>query len=348
MRPFYDSIRRLAPAFCSACCVVGSVAAAPAEPAARARVVWERGPDTESCMTPVELEAAVESRLGRKLFAVAGAEPAVTLRVKLERLTESGRFHAQVWVDAADARALDTRDLEVGGEDCRALDEPLALVVSLIADSELALKSRETLAEPAPDPEYEAILKKPVLTVPSLQAPEPVPWQWQSELDFITGLGLLPDPSAGLDVSALVVPPRFVGVLAHAATFYPDEEELDGSGSVSFWLGYAGVALCPELVRASRVMLRGCIGADAGAMRVRSRGLVGAGTTYRLVVQSQIALRGTVSLGGDWLAGAMVATLLPLRPETFRYQRADGRTEKVFQMAHLGLVLGLGVGFGFR
>jgi hypothetical protein len=208
MPPFHDSIRRLAPAFCAACCVLGSVGAARAERGARAELVWERGPETDGCIAPAELEAAVESRLGRKLFAAGVAEPALTLHVKLERLPDDAGFHAQVWLKADDSREPDTRDLEVAGEDCRALDEPLALVVSLIADSELSLKSRQTRAEPPPDPEYEASLKKPVLTVPSLQAPAAMPWQWQAELDFIAGLGVLPDPSAGLDLSALLIPPR--------------------------------------------------------------------------------------------------------------------------------------------
>jgi hypothetical protein len=91
-----------------------------------------------------------------------------------------------------------------------------------------------------------------------------------------------------------------------------------------------------------------CLGADVGVLRARSKGLLESRQTNRLVLQTDLALRGALELGADWLATGTLALLVPLGPETFRYERPDGETENVFQMAPLALAAGVGIGYAFR
>jgi hypothetical protein len=327
------------------------------EPEPRVDLAWHLGHGAESCGPGDALKRSVESHLGRGVFREAGDPPAkLTIHVEVEARSDPRRLHATVWLEAPEGRDATARELEALGSDCQALSEPLTLVVGLMADTELA---REREAEeppapaqappprpPAPPPRDEAALE-PIETL----APDPEenrPWRVQAGLSLLGGHGLLPAPSAGGELAVQLDPPSFPALVLRAAALSPSSEEIDSAASVTFTLAQGGLALCPALASSWSATLRGCIGWNFGVLHAASHGLSGASAKTRFVTASELALRGRLRLGrGGAFATALLGALLPLRPETFTYDR-DGRSEKLFQMAHLAIAAGLGAAYEFR
>ncbi len=134
---------------------------------------WTREPGAETCIDPDALTAAVEARLGRIVFARTD-KPAVIIDGRV-----SPSWHVAIWVRNADGSPIGERVLDEPAASCRALDEALVLVISLIIDPNAALR------EPA---------------VPALSRE---PWHVGFGVSVLGAAGILPGASIGgaLDVS---------------------------------------------------------------------------------------------------------------------------------------------------
>lgn len=317
-------------------------------------LVWHGGPGTESCAKAEELQRAAEVQLERQVFVAPGSPARLTLVVEVERREEPRGFHATVRVEAEDGRDPGTRELDVSGDDCRALDEPLALVVALMADTELSRPLEP--AEPEPEPPEPPEPRPPVVhdderdlaPIETGPAPSPpAPWRAELGASIVGAYAVLPAPSIGGDLALVVAPGSFPEVMLHGAAFLPREEPLPADTAVRFLFAYGGVSLCPELASSERALLRGCIGPAVGALRAESRGLTNGRDTTRLVIASEIGLRGRFELGRGVLATAALSFLLPLRPETFTY-KSDGQSENIFQMGHLAIAASVGGAYEIR
>jgi hypothetical protein len=108
-----------------------ATAASPSPPPARVYLDYRRDPSARTCISAAQLAADVESRLGRPVFVPpAGAE--LTARVVARRA--GGRFVVDVRLFDRRERRLGQRELSTRARHCSALDDSLALVLSLAAD----------------------------------------------------------------------------------------------------------------------------------------------------------------------------------------------------------------------
>jgi hypothetical protein len=323
------------------------------ESAPRARLVWQPGPGTESCVSSQELQQLVEVQLGREVFARGETVATATLRVTLETAPKSKGFRALV---RAEREATTQGEPEpparelVSESDCRALDEQLTLVVALLVDAEMSRPPPPPVdpepPPPPPEPEpppQEAQPLGPVSAAPGWDAAQKnAPWRFELDLAGAVGIGVLPHVGGGGEFGFLAVPPGLPGLRVRAMVLTSAPAELTADASVGFLLGMGGVALCPEIASSTAVRLTGCLNVDAGVLHAKSQGLEEGQDSTRVVPMLGLAFRGTLKLGGPWLGVASAGVSLPTKVDRYVY-RQDGSKEEVFQMALLPFLATLGV-----
>lgn len=315
------------------------------------RLVLEAGPDTASCLSAAELVQAAEAQLGRAAFAEAGAHAETLLRVRLER-TRDG-FRARIALENAEepqigAEALAARELETRDE-CRALDEQLALVVALLADSGSEPTKPEAGAAPPPEPPPPEPPAEtgPVSTAPGWERAHRGPWTFALDAGVVAAFGVMPDVAFGAELGAGFSPPGWPLVRARALAFLPGRAEVEPGARLDFLVGLAGLGVCPELLTAARVSLRACFGGDLIVRRAESHGLEGGQTTTRVAAQGTLGLRAGFGLGQGWLATAGVGAGLLSHIDRFSYRR-NGELESAFEPAFVPIFTSLGISREFR
>ncbi len=277
---------------------------------ARLYLDYQRGPGAHACASAEQLAAAVEQRLGRRVF-VARGEADLHAQLHAQRGAQGFRIELQLF--DREQRPLGRRQLSTRARHCSALDEALALVLSLAADVALPPPSSVVSAPPAPVP-----LATPLQIPADVPAPRQ-PWQLR--------------PSAGLGV--------FGGLLPGAALAVALELELRPPGGWPFWLRgsqffdqrtgaltggeFAARALelgvCPWSPRGERLEARLC--AEQLLALVQARGF--GSDADRDEPRLSLALGVEQSIGyrlGDWLisvSGSLLAT-----PARRRYYYVDG------------------------
>ena len=320
------------------------------------RLVWEAGPGTETCLTAGELTKLVEVELERGVF-VAGDVPAErVIRVRLERDPVKGGFRAFVTSEESDANAPRAKpgvERELEARDCRDIDEPLALVVALLADAdapppEPAVETKEEALpppEPAPEPNDEIQPLGPVTTAPGWEAAQrDARWRYELDAAGAVGFGMLPHPGFGAELGFLAEPPS-IGThrLRLIAMFSEPAEPIPGA-TVSFIYGATGASLCPAIARFGKRTLRLCVGVDLGALYSRSRGLEDSRETTELFAQVDAMLRGSLGLGGGLLGTLSAGVVFPTARDRFVYTQ-DGQTTEIFQMAFIPFLVTAGIGY---
>ena len=320
------------------------------------RLVWDAGPGTETCLTAGELAKLVEVELERGVFVTGDAPAERLIRVRLERDAVKGGFRAFVTSEESDANAPRTKpgvERELEARECRDIDEPLALVVALLADAdaapaEPAVETKEEALpppEPAPDPNDEIQPLGPVTTAPGWEAAQrEARWRYELDAAGAVGFGMLPHPGFGAELGFLAEPPS-IGThrLRLVALFSEPVEPIPGA-SVSFVYGATGAALCPALVSFSKGTVRFCAGVDLGALHSRSRGLEGSRETTELFAQVDAMLRGTLRLGGGFIGNLGAGVVFPTARDRFVYTQG-GQTTEIFQMAFIPFLVTAGVGY---
>jgi hypothetical protein len=182
-------------------------------PAASARVYleYERDLAASTCVSPEQLRADVEARLGRRVFAPA-AEAELQARVRARRA--SGRFVIEIALSDREGHGLGTRELSTRAPHCSSLDDSMSLVLSLAADMPLAVANGGT-PERAPRP-GEVVSVAPA----SLETPLVIP-----AMTHAPRLGLRLEPTLGIGgVSGLMpalAPGVELGLTLRANAFWP-------------------------------------------------------------------------------------------------------------------------------
>ncbi len=304
---------------------------------------WEGYGESEGCLGVPSLMARVEDYLGRRAFDPSSTQ-VVSVSVDRQGTT---RFRAVVRVLDPAGKVLGERELVGEGSTCSALDEPLVLAVALLVDADLgAAPEPEPEPKPAPPP-------PPPLEIEPSPAPArgkseeesrpPDPWRLAADLAVLGADGIQPNLSVGMEVGFALDPPWMFPVGIHVAGFFPQQVELEPTGSMDFTVGMLGAAACPLSVRPGRFGVDGCLGADLVAQRAVSEGLGGARAYTAWFWQGSLRLRFLVDLYGSWygLLGATVG--LPFEAPRFVYRRS-GDTVPVFQMSDATLTAGVGVG----
>lgn len=228
-------------------------------------------------------------------------------------------------------RATGTREVASVEPSCRALDEALLLVLSVIIDPSLAL-------EPAP-PAPEA---RPAAARPEAATTGYVAAGGGASAGLVPGLGL------GVAASAGVRPwggPVFELEAAH--WFGRRVEHNDGAAAVS--ATHAGLNACALPFARGRWQLGGCAGAQAGVVRVGASGFGGenlAPTRPLANVAARAEARFAVS--GPLFVRLTAGAALPLVRDRYFFDDRTGRETSLFRLAPLVTAVGLQAGVTFR
>lgn len=318
------------------------------EPGAAEKTValaWEGPSGIHDCTTPEAVQSAVEADVGHPVFRGAPAE--VTLRVRVEPTLPSG-FHAVLRLEDGAGRTWGQRELRTDAKTCAALTEPLVLAVTLMVDASL-LAPPPAASDAAPEPPSSRPEAPPRLEIRNpTPAPEPAeppePWTSSFDAQFLASAGLLPGLAFGGEVGAEAIPPGWPALRARAALFPGRERSVEPEGVVRFRVGYAGLAVCPELSRGARHAVGLCLGGDVGFAHARSDGLSAATETTRVFLQGALTLRAAIVVSKPWFLRATASLLPPARTDRFVVEQADGTDELVFQRAPAAFILGIGGG----
>lgn len=269
--------------------VVATAWAAPAT----STLSWVRLDGAESCVAAPELAAEVETRLGRAVF-VPPADAVVAVEGHVEH-TE-GVWRGVLRMTDHGGTVLGERVVESRAATCEELGHVVAVTLALLIDPDPAP------AEPAPPPP------------PALPPPPAPAWHTDVHAALTGGWGLVPGVTLGGSATVAVTPPRFVPVLA-TGELVPYGTDADGV--VTFTRATGGLGLCPLAAAPGRLLLRACVGVDAGAIFVVA-------STEPLDADEWVLVEGRVSARGSWrvwgplLVDLAVHGVVPFRAVTFR------------------------------
>jgi len=325
------------------------------------RLVWEAGAGTETCLARAELERLVDVELERAVFVNDEGAAARVIRVRLER-DEKGDFRALVTRerasdDSAAPQAVPAAPREVTARECREIDEPLALVVALLADADEAppeppVEKKDEPPpppEPAPPPDKRDEIQPlgPVTTAPGWEAAQrDARFRYEADVAGATGLGVLPHVGVGAELGFLAEPPTLPAFRLRVLGLVSQPAEPVPGATVSFAYAMSGLSVCPNIVRFPRVTVRFCLGADLGALYARSTGLEDAQATTEFFGQFDLTLRGAIELGNGVFGILGVGVVLPTHVDSFVYHQGN-ETIEIFQMAFMPFLATAGVAYEF-
>jgi len=293
------------------------VAAQPAPQPALLALDVQRGAGAAQCLDPTALARAVEQRLGRSVF-VPAQQAALQARVRARRAAHGFRIDVELFDRAG--HSLGKRQLRTSARHCSALDDSLALVLSLAAD---------VAAAPQPDMAPAAAAEQPALPLPvALETPIDVPassfapragWQLAPALGVLVGGGMLPGVGLGGAFELELRPPSFWSLWLRVALWQP--RRLGAAQGVELSAQTLELGVCPWLFELAGVESRLCVQQSIGRMAMQGFGFdrdqSGSGPSF--------ALGATESLRhhfGRWFISVSGSLLAPLVQR--RYFYVDG------------------------
>jgi len=293
-----------------------------AEPAPAPHALrWVRAPGAESCIDPDALSSALELHLGRALGSGGAAVRTIDGRVE----PSDDGFRATLVVRDERGEALGERELVAIGE-CRRLDEPLVLVLSLLVDA--------YAADLAPPPTS--------VSVAPVVAPPAPPRSWRLGL-AVSGTGAVgADPGLGLgaDVRVEVAPPGWPMLVASVGGWLPDRVPV-AAGASRFSAVGAGLVACP-LVALLATEVRACGGVELVRVDASGMGFALDRSVVDWVVSARVeaeVVRGlTARLGVVAGVGLWIPVIQP------RFVYTDGsEVREIYDPSPAAVVLRVGV-----
>jgi len=283
-----------------------SQAPPPAPAPARLYLEYERGPGAQACASSEQLAAAVEARLGRRVF-VPAAEAELHAQLRAQRIGRGYRIALQLF--DRERRPLGRRQLSTRARHCSALDEALALVVSLAADVALPPDS--------PEPAVPVPLDTP-LDIPA-EAPAPrQPWQVRLGASATLLSGFLPGAALAAGLELELAPPQFWPFWLRVSRFLDERVGVATGAELSAYSLELG--LCPWTPRGERFEARLCAQQFLGLIQADGFG----SDDDRQETRLSLGLGVEQTLGyrsGNWfvsVSGSLLAT-----PTRRRYYYVD-------------------------
>ena len=300
-----------------------------------AELVWEGGPSGSHCIDGQELGAAVESRLGRKLFAPKGQ---ADVHVRGVVTQAEGQWLVRITLTSAAGEPMGERDLESASSDCSSLDDSLALVLAVMLDIP---KTRIPAPAPAPIPGEPPTARAPAppppaskLRLPADTPPRRPQWRFELGLSALGVYGLLPEFSYGLRGHVAVKPPEFWKVGVDVGAYASVDENISSVGAgASFSPKELGVFVCPLDLPLSAFQLEGCVVQHMGKLRVEGFGFDTNEEQERPYVNLGVAFAAGLQIVGPLSVRVGIDAQTPLLRETFRYGSQDGEEPSLFRMA---------------
>jgi hypothetical protein len=247
---------------------------------------------------------------------------------------------------------LGTRDIDSNGEPCSSLDEGVVLVVSLLIDPDAGSAPMKPAAEPepaaAPAPlAPKVVVERQRVLVPVPAAPPPDPWRVEVGAGIAGTIGLLPAPSLGAEVVAIVEPPHFWGILVSGAYWFGAEAEAERGAYADVTLAHAGAGLCPLRFAEWRFSYRVCAAVEVGSMRSNGQGFDTQLAEETLAVQAALPNRLALRLAGPLVLSFGLDLIFPLARTEIGYRAADGSRRVLFQPSPVAASADLGLGLHF-
>ena len=216
---------------------------------------YTRDDGASTCIYTSEVVRAVETRLGRSVFVdAAQADLIVEVRARRAR----GHFVVDVNMFDQTRAPLGERQLSTRAAHCSALDDSLALVLSLAADAPPppAVPSEP---EPAPSqPSPPQFVPTPI-TIPATTHAPRLGARFEPSLGIALLFGPMPGPAAGLELGLTVRPSSFWPVSLRAAGWWPRTHGAGGERGARFSAKSLELGVCPWEGSLGEVSLRGCV-----------------------------------------------------------------------------------------
>lgn len=315
---------------------------------------WVRLEGTEDCIGTRDLASRVEARLRRDVF-VSPARADVSVEGTIERTADPPGYRAHFRMRDAQGGELGVRTIERGGEDCRALDESLTLVVSVMIDPDAA--TRPETEDPKKDPgakparaRERVITKEKVVYVDNPPAtgaqPKPPPFLAEASASGLVALGPLPNPAIGGGIETMIEPSGFIGLEGGLRFFPPRGVDLPDGASADFAMLAARGGLCPHLVNDGVLWLGVCARSEVGVISARPEAFAaGEGdSAYRVYVAGGVGGLASVRLVGPFVLRGSVTGMLPVMQSSYVATGRDGSEVEIFSPWPVALTASLGLG----
>jgi hypothetical protein len=221
---------------------------------------YERDASAATCISAQDLATAVEARLGRKVFEKTERADLVA-RVHAQRTGR--RFIVDVELYDGAARRLGQRQLSTRAAHCSALDDSLALVLSLAADMPRELEPLPARHEAPPRDARDGAVTAPPPA--SLETPLSIPettyaprlgWRARPSLGLAVLGGLLPSPALGVEIG-VEIEARAFWPLALRGAWWGDQRQGVERGA-EFSARTLSVEVCPWQGRVGRFETSAC------------------------------------------------------------------------------------------
>jgi len=298
---------------------------------------WSRLPGAESCIGAAELARRIDERRGRPLL-VAPSRAQQSAEGTVGRDPHGTGWRAVVALAGPEGAILSERTVDTRDPSCRALDDALVLIITLLADPDGKPE------KPPPVPERVVVRE----IVREVRVREP--WRLGVRTGLEIELGALPDPAPATSLAILVdppdVPPIEVGGFLSAGGH--EETPLAARGAR---LTLAGVAarLCPaRTVR--RLQLGACGGVRLAWLGWQGQGFETSMSGTIVVPSIGLDARAELRLVGPVHGFVAVGGHVALRYATFTYQpapAAGGGAEPLFTAAPASVWMGTGLAVHF-
>ncbi len=314
---------------------------------------WVRLPGADGCIGAPALAAAVEARLGRRVF-VPPADAEISVEGTVAYRADTKRFKATFRIADRNGVVLGVRDVDESVASCDKLDDRFVFVLSVLIDPDaslgspaapLAAPSAET--KPAPADEQPPPPAK-VDTPPSPPPPAPEPWRWLAGADFGGSAGLVPDIGWVVSGFALVTPPHWPGIRAKGSSYLPTSQRIAGVARAEIALVTGQIGVCPLQVRRPPFGFTVCLDGLLGELSARGAGFPDSRSYGTLVGGVVLDLVAELAVSRAVVLTLSPALVVPLSRARLSYDDAAGQRQSIFEVAPVGGSVALGLAVGSR
>ena len=341
---------------------------------------WKRGPGTENCIVQEELAAKVKSILPSALLVDSDSASTV---IRGEIAKENDEFLVVVTSLSEEGGVRGRRQLRKKVEDCRTLDDSIALVVALTIDPHASLLPNadpiKTKVSEAADPintegseDYSALEVNPSQASSSPEedpgqssrsghadstdhgtkdnSSSAVPRSSAHPYFYLGGafdsyFGLMPNIGVGPNINGAV---RYQAIaLELDIAVLPDVYAQEESGRATRSLAvFVDVSFCGTY-DPSLLLLALCLGLHTGMLATTGVGFDNDVTTTHGLLGANFSLRAGIALSDHFALVLRPRLLIPfVRPQR-TYIAATGIAEPLWQLGSFGFSLALGLRWTF-
>jgi hypothetical protein len=314
----------------------------------RVHLHYARRKGAEQCMEQEALATAVEARLGRRVF-VPRERADLLAEVRARRIIRR-RFSIEIRLRAANGELLGTRRLESYAQHCSALDDSLALVLSLALDvyaraAALDVTGPEPSAiepstiQPRPEPPGE-LTGESVILIPANTHAARAPWHFEPAFGIAGALGLLPRPAVAAVLRLDIVPPDFWRFGLAASLWYPQRRGGSVQG-VEFTARTLELSICPLRSQWGELGVNLCVQELFGVVEADGYGFDRPRMTTGLLLDLGLGGAAEYTFGNGFLRvfGSLLAPVMGRR-----YFYTEGENITVYETSWVSAVAGVSLG----